>query len=237
MDQSSRDDTLVGFESPEPRPGGAVSRQSSRDKHRKHSPGSAPGREGRAISIARGLRALMKSNDRRFVELLVQQAELAEEALRLLRDHGASPDPAKLQSVKEVERRGDGVRRVLVDELLHTYATPFDREDLFALSRAVDDILDAANETAIELSMYQIAPPESFAEMAGILADGARHIKDAVSELLDHPRIAAEHAVRAKRSENRMDAVYHRAVSQLFDSGYDMPVTLKARELYRHLKN
>jgi len=52
MDQSSRDDTLVGFGPPGATPGDAVSRQSSRDKLGKHSPGSVPGKEGRAISSA-----------------------------------------------------------------------------------------------------------------------------------------------------------------------------------------
>lgn len=189
------------------------------------------------MSIGRGLRALMKSNDARFIELLVRQAELAEEGLRLLAAYASGQDGLALQQVKEIERNGDNVRRVLVDELMRTYATPFDREDLFGLSRAVDDILDAANETAIELAMYRIEPPEHFAEMASVLADGTRHIREALRELLEHPRIAAERAVRAKRSENKMDAVYHGAVSRLFDSGKEMSEILKVREIYRHLKN
>lgn len=189
------------------------------------------------MSIGRGFKALIRSNDRRFIELLVEQADLACESLRLIREHGEKPDAALLTEIKDVERKGDQVRRVLVDELMHTYATPFDREDLFALSRAIDDILDAVNETAIELAMYRVDPPQFFGEMAGILADGARHIRDAVAELLDHPRVATEQAVRGKRSENKMDAVYHQAVGQLFDSGADLAEVLKKREIYRHLKN
>lgn len=187
------------------------------------------------MSIGRGFKALIRSNDRRFIELLVEQADLANESLRLLQEHGA--DPTRLIEVKDVERKGDQVRRVLVDELMHTYATPFDREDLFALSRAIDDILDAVNETAVELVMYHVAPPRYFGEMTGILADGARHIRDAVAELLDHPRVATEQAVRGKRSENKMDSVYHQAVGELFDSGADLAEVLKQREIYRHLKN
>src|SRR3989442_10532344 len=52
MDQSSRDDTLVGLRPSGASPGDAVSRQSSRDEHDKRSPGSHPGREGRAISTS-----------------------------------------------------------------------------------------------------------------------------------------------------------------------------------------
>ena len=191
------------------------------------------------MSLGRTLRALIRSNDRRFVELLCLQADLTVQGLRLLEQigHEGTPLHGLLESVKEVERKGDDTRRILIDELLHTYATPFDREDLFALSRTIDDILDAANETAIELSMYDIAPPETFSELATVLADGARQIRSAVGELLDHPRIAAEHAVRAKRAENKIDGLYHQAVARLFNSSEDIGSILKAREIYRHLKN
>jgi uncharacterized protein len=191
------------------------------------------------VSLGRTFKALTKSNDRRFVALLSQQAELTVRALLVLEKFGpeAGDNTDLVDQLKEIEREGDAARRILIDELLHTYATPFDREDLFGLSRAIDDILDAANETAIELAMYRIGPPAGLSEMAKVLTEGARHISAAVGELLDHPGVAAEHAVRAKRSENRIDGLYHQAVGQLFDSNAEMNQILKSREIYRHLKN
>jgi predicted phosphate transport protein (TIGR00153 family) len=191
------------------------------------------------LSFGRTFKALTRSNDRRFVALLSQQADLTVRALQVLERFGreAGGDADLVDQLKEIEREGDAARRVLIDELLHTYATPFDREDLFALSRAIDDILDAANETAVELAIYRISPPEGLNEMAKVLIEGARHISAAVGELLDHPGVAAEHAVRAKRSENRIDGLYHQAVGQLFDSAAEMNQILKSREIYRHLKN
>lgn len=191
------------------------------------------------MSIGRSLRALMRSNDRRFIDLLVEQVDLTLRALHILEQlSGDAPAGAPLlEAVKELERAGDNTRRILIDELLHTYATPFDREDLFELSRAIDDILDAANETAIELVMYRVTAMENLAEMASVLSDGARHIRAAISELLNHPGVAAEHAVRAKRMENRMDELYHQSVSHLLDSEIKIRQVLKLREIYRHLKN
>jgi uncharacterized protein len=191
------------------------------------------------MSFGRTFKALTRSNDRRFVELLGQQADLTVRALQILEKFGreAGGNGELVDQLKEIEREGDAARRVLIDELLHTYATPFDREDLFALSRAIDDILDAANETAVELAMYRIGPPEGLNEIVKVLIEGARHISAAVGELLAHPGVAAEHAVRAKRSENRIDGLYHQAVGKLFDSEADMSQILKSREIYRHLKN
>jgi len=190
-------------------------------------------------SFGRSIRALARSNDRRFVALLIEQADLTIGAMQVLEKFGREPmgNDELVNQVKGIERQGDAKRRILIDELAHTYATPFDREDLFALSRAIDDILDAANETAVELAIYKIDPPEGLNEMAKVLVEGATHIRSAVAELLDHPGVAAEHAVRAKRSENRIDGLYHQAVGRLFDSGAEMSLILKSREIYRHLKN
>jgi len=191
------------------------------------------------LSFGRTFKALTRSNDRRFVELLSKQADLTVKALLVLEKFGGAVDgnTELVEQLKDIEREGDAARRVLIDELLHTYATPFDREDLFGLSRAIDDILDAANETAVELAMYRIGPPEGLNEIVKVLVEGARHISAAVGELLDHPGVAAEHAVRAKRSENRIDSLYHQAVGRLFDSDAEMNQILKSREIYRHLKN
>jgi predicted phosphate transport protein (TIGR00153 family) len=191
------------------------------------------------LSFGRTFKALTRSNDRRFVELLTKQSDLTVRALQVLEKFGREADGNTdlVNQLKDIEREGDAARRVLIDELLHTYATPFDREDLFALSRAIDDILDAANETAVELAMYRIGPPEGLNEIVKVLLEGARHISAAVGELLDHPGVAAEHAVRAKRSENRIDSLYHQAVGRLFDSNAEMNQILKSREIYRHLKN
>jgi predicted phosphate transport protein (TIGR00153 family) len=191
------------------------------------------------MSFGRSIRALARSNDRRFIALLGEQADLTVRGLQLLERFVRTPggNDELVQQLKEIEREGDAKRRILIDELSHTYATPFDREDLFALSRAIDDILDAANETAVELSIYRIGPPEGLSELTKVLVEGAVHIRSACGELLDHPGVAAEHAVRAKRSENRIDSLYHQAVGRLFDSALDMSLTLKSREIYRHIKN
>jgi predicted phosphate transport protein (TIGR00153 family) len=191
------------------------------------------------MKLGRIVSALLVSNDRRFITLLSQQAELALKSLTLLamvnKDVAATAETA--DAVKQVEREGDHIRRILIEELSGTYSTPFDREDLFVLSRSIDDIIDAADEAARELFTFRLTPLRDLGDMTDVLVEGARHIKLAVSELLEHPTVAAEHAVRAKRSENRIDALYHDAVDHLFDSPGSIPQLLKTREVYRHLKN
>src|SRR5207302_9125681 len=127
---------------------------------------AAPGRARRGmdvVSLSRSFRALTRSNDRRFVELLSEQADLTVRAMQVLERFGKEPGAHDelVEQVKSVEREGDVKRRILIDELHHTYVKPFEREVLFSLTWAVDDILVAATETVIYLSSLQFTPLDS----------------------------------------------------------------------------
>ncbi|MBZ5543945.1 MAG: DUF47 family protein, partial [Acidobacteriia bacterium] len=54
---------------------------------------------------------------------------------------------------------------MLVEELHQTFVTPMDREDIYALSRAIDDIMDYANSTVDEMKIYEVSPEEHLREM------------------------------------------------------------------------
>ena len=60
------------------------------------------------------------------------------------------PEIAEELSLKEKD--ADEVRRILIDELNRTFVTPFDREDIFALSRSIDDVMDYADSTVSEIA-------------------------------------------------------------------------------------
>lgn len=190
------------------------------------------------MSVLRGIAALLRSNDRRFIDLLARQADLNLEALELLELFGeAGADRRDLASrVTAIEHQADDVRRVLIEQLSETYATPFDREDIFALSRSIDDITDATNEAAAELTTYEVAPPH-LVGMVELLLEGSRHIRNAVGALLDKPSAAMREAVAAKSMENQIDALYHASVVRLLEGEDDIIAKLKTREVYRHLKN
>jgi uncharacterized protein len=190
------------------------------------------------MSWLRAMAALLRSNDRRFVELLCRQADFSLEVVRVLPHFAFEGAPYRdlRAKVKGIERQADEVRRTLVDELSRTYATPFDREDLFTLSRSIDDIIDANDETAFELAMYEIVP-DNLVPMAEELLKGARYIRLGVGELLDHPTVAMQHALGARAIEHRIDSLYHQSVRTLLESDREIALKLKAREVYRHLKS
>ncbi|MGH2626356.1 MAG: DUF47 domain-containing protein [Anaerolineales bacterium] len=176
----------------------------------------------------------------RFIDLLVQQAERTVQGLQTLLQFVKSPDPSLADRMSEIEREADEVRRILIDELNRTFVTPIDREDIFALSLTVDDILDYANTTVEEMTVLEIEPNQFLERMVSLLADAAREIHQGVLRLEDHPNVAGEHAVRAKALENRTERVYREAIADLFHMPKDIEHVvemLKLREVYRHLSN
>jgi uncharacterized protein Yka (UPF0111/DUF47 family) len=173
-----------------------------------------------------------------FLLRLREQCDLGIEATLALIDYMTKPNKKNAQRVRQLEKAGDEVRRILVDELNRTFVTPIDREDIHALSRAVDDILDDTWFTINEMDILEVEPNLHLQEMAQRLSQGAEEIKMAIERLSDHPGVASTHAIRAKAVRNDMETLYAKALADLFRKPKDLDnviVMLKLREIYRHL--
>jgi predicted phosphate transport protein (TIGR00153 family) len=181
-----------------------------------------------------------RKKDNRFLELLSRQCEFTVQGMEALKQYMAMPDRALAERVSKIESEADEVRRILIDELNRTFVTPFDREDIFALSLTIDDILDYAESTVDEMVMLSVDPNPFLERMVSLLTDAAMEINRGVLRLIDHPNVANDHAVRAKALENRVEQVYREAIADLFRDPEDLEEVmdiLKLREIYRHLSN
>ena len=181
-----------------------------------------------------------RKKDNRFLELLGKQAEFTVEGMKALKVYMKQPDSTIAEKMSTIESEADEVRRILIDELNQTFVTPFDREDIFALSLTIDDILDYAEETIDRMVTLKVEPNQYIERMVTLLTDASMEIYRGVSELMDHPNVANDHAVRAKALENRVTQVYREALADLFRDPEDLNGVmeiLKLREIYRHLSN
>ncbi len=176
------------------------------------------------------------NGESRFFDLLSRQSSKGMEGLEALWIYAENSTQENANVVRNLEREADELRRVLIQELDQTFVTPLEREDIYALSRAIDDVVDYANTTVDEMEIYEVKGDEHIKEMVNILRKAARELDDAVKILRDYPKIASEHAVKAKSYENQMEKAYHLALANLF-KGKDTVYMLKMREIYRHLSN
>lgn len=176
----------------------------------------------------------------RFIQLLIQQADFTVQGAEALLEYLDKPSEEHAKAVRHIEKEADEIRRILIDELNRTFVTPIDREDIHALSRAIDDVLDYAYTTVDEMDILEVEPNDFMRRMGSLLRDAAGEIHLGVLRLSDHPGVTVDHAVRAKALENRIEQVYREAIAALFHLPRDVDhivEMLKLREIYRHLSN
>ena len=175
-----------------------------------------------------------------FIKLIHDQAALTLEGLDALKAYLDTGEAAASALLNTKEKEADEARRILIDELNKTFVTPFDREDIFSLSRTIDDVLDYAYSTVSEMEILKVGATPYMVRMASLLRDAAYELSMAVDRLQDHPGVSNDHAQRAKALENRVEDVYREAVADLFSGAEDIQHVvkmLKLREVYRHMSN
>lgn len=186
------------------------------------------------------LSRLFGGRDSNFLSMLQQQAQLTLRGFEALDEYVRTGDKAAAALVESLEREEDEIRRVLIDELNRTFVTPIDREDIFALSRAIDDVLDYGYTTVDEMQILGVEPNQYVQKMVALLKEAAEALYISVKQMNERPSVANEQAARAKYLENRVESLYREAIADLFrgiNDVSDVVYVLKMREVYRHLSN
>ena len=187
-----------------------------------------------------GIKDFFKPRQDKFLLLLIEHAAKTLEGLESLEEFMKKPSGKQADKIRLLEKEADEVRRILIDELNRTFVTPMDREDIFALSRAIDDVIDYAYTTVEEMVILEVEPNAFLQRMVSLLREASYEIHLAMLRLKDHPNVANDHAIRAKALENRVEHIYREAIADLFNGPEDIHHVmdmLKLRELYRHLSN
>lgn len=179
-------------------------------------------------------RIIPKEKD--FYGLLYGQTCKTLEGIQALSNYMHTGDIQESKRVIELENEADELRRVIIDTLDNTFITPFDREDIFTLSGAIDDIIDYARTTVEEMEIYELEPTDSLVSMVDILLNATGCLNNAVKYLKDHKAISAENAVKAKKLENDMETIYRLNLKDLVRNE-DFSYVFRMREVYRHLSN
>jgi len=175
-----------------------------------------------------------------FIGLIHQQAALTLDGMELLKEYVKKPDQLLADQLTLKEKEADEARRILICELNRTFITPFDREDIFALSRAIDDVIDYGYSTMMEIVILKVEPTPFMVRICSLLRDATFELLKGVERLQDHPGVASEHAQRAKALENKVEDIYREALADMFtetDDTKQLVKMLKLREIYRHLSN
>lgn len=186
------------------------------------------------------LKRFLKPRQGEFLELMIRQGEFAIAVVEALQAYLKKQTDKKSIRARQLEKEADEVQRILVHQLMDTFVTPIDREDIFALSRALDNFIDYVYDTVEELEIFNLEAQEPVLVIADMLHEMATELHLALQRLIDHPGVAGEHARRVKSLENRVEDAYRHSLAELFEGPQDIAQVmeiLKTREVLRHLSN
>jgi hypothetical protein len=148
------------------------------------------------------------------------------------------PDPSVSQrDIKSIETLGDSITHDTIQLLNTQYVTPFDREDIYDLATAIDDVVDYIEEASDLLELYRVEQPARQAlEQCGILVTAVEHLYRALSNLKGMRGV--QHAlVEVKRMEDAGDRVVREGIAALFDNpGIDPLVVIRWKDIFESLE-
>jgi predicted phosphate transport protein (TIGR00153 family) len=184
------------------------------------------------------LSQLFGSKEREFFDLFeeagancLRAAGLLDQMLQEWPDHGE-----KLRDVVVCEQEGDRITHDIIQRLNQTFVTPIDREDIYELASALDDVVDYTEEVADYLGLYKIEAPMTQAQdLARVLHAAGRQIAEAMPRLRGFKDIT-HYTVEINRLENDGDRIVREAIASLFDNGIDPMVVIRWKDIFERLE-
>lgn len=171
-----------------------------------------------------------------FEQMLADQADRTLEGVEEFVDwleHTPDEEPVALQ---RREDRVDTIRYDLEDKLRDAFFTPFDRQDIYSLSRQMDYILNYAHETSREMYAFSVLPDRPITDMAHALLRGTRHLCIGVKKMNANQKTLLLIIPEARRAMREIDDAYILGMQDLFLT-VDIMSAMKKREIYHHLRD
>jgi predicted phosphate transport protein (TIGR00153 family) len=160
---------------------------------------------------------------------------IAQEVIDLLEQF---PDRAdeRLRDIKELEHEGDRLTHEVVDLLNRTFVTPFDRDDMYRLSTALDDVCDHVDDAAEKIGGYGIREvrPQAI-DQARVIHRSATKLSEAVARL-EGFKDSRRQLIELRELEDEGDRIVRAAISELFAGGTDAITLVRWKDIHEQLE-
>jgi hypothetical protein len=176
---------------------------------------------------------------REFFSLYAQASANAIEIARLLvtlLERFPEDGEGLIRQIKEREHQGDELTHDVVNLLNRTFVTPFDRDDMYRLASAIDDICDHVDEAADNLGSWGVERvPQKARDQAQIILQATVKLDEAVTRL-DGFRDSSDQLAELRELEDQGDALERDAVAELFRSTEDAKVIIRWKDIHERLE-
>ena len=174
-----------------------------------------------------------------FFELYARASANTVEIARLLvqlLDSFPDDGNALITQIKAREHDGDELTHEVVNLLNRTFVTPFDRDDMYRLASAIDDVCDHVDEAADNLGSWGVERvPEKAREQAQVILQATTKLDEAVRRL-DGFRDSSDQLAELRALEDKADALERDAVAELFRSIDDAKVIIRWKDIHERLE-
>ena len=171
--------------------------------------------------------------EEKFYDDFKMMADQLRHGARLLEQMIATDPPIteKAYEIKEVEHQCDFLTHEIIQRLNRTFVTPIDREDIHAMARTLDDVIDEIDNAAHLIPLYRIEKIRGGArELTRVILEQCDEIRAAM-EALEKRKGIMERTIEINRLENEADKIHKKAVGLLFDEERDPITVMKWKEI------
>ena len=178
--------------------------------------------------------------DEKFFEYFHQQTDILCQASHLLLSglkggyEGISQVAKRMEAL---ERSGDEIAHQIFQRLSATFITPFDPEDIQALTSALDNVLDSIEDATFRIVAYRVDPIPAPALELGEMITGCCIAIGKALRALHEKKSVAEPCIEVNRLEDEADAVERTMLTSLFSSNMDAITLIKLKDLYEVLES
>jgi predicted phosphate transport protein (TIGR00153 family) len=184
------------------------------------------------------VRLSLTPQKREFFDLFTQASANARDIARLLVELLAEwPESrALLADIREAEHEGDRLTHEVINLLNRTFVTPLDRDDIFRLASAIDDVCDHIDEAADNIDAYEVRDvPARAREQADVVYRATSRLHEAVELLEGHGDSQRQlHAVRELEDEG--DRLVREAIADLFRTHQDPLTIIRWKDIHEQIE-
>lgn len=172
-----------------------------------------------------------------FYEMLVHQSDLTDESINaLLKWLSDTNNQDEYANVLKLSEDADNIRIDMEQKLIQSFITPFDRQDIYVISKSMDKIMDYSKSTIDSMIDYTVECDNIILSMVEELNKGTSELTKALSMLKENP-LKAEECVRFMREkEISIEHLYRKGMVIQFNNANPIEA-LKRREVYHHIKD
>ena len=173
-----------------------------------------------------------------FFNLFERQADCARDAANCFKELVSKdlPSPEMMSKMHDIEHQGDDITHQILDSLNKTFITPFDREDIHALAKELDDVIDMLYTIVNRMTVYKITKTDKhLIEFALVIDESVKAVSGAVKGLRDmnNAKSISDLCVEVNRLENVGDSMRDAVLAELFETAKDPILVIKWKEIYQ----